>query len=193
MTESTVAQGNSSPSVGAVILAGGRSERFGRDKIVARLAGRPLIDHVLAAVPADWEVVVVGRPRSTARTVRWVLEDPPDGGPLAGVAAGVDTLGSEIVVVIAGDMPWVGRAGSDLVDRLRTAGPDVAAVVARDETGHTNPQLAAYRREDLKAHLPRPAHGRRAKLLLDLPHLAVDVAGNAGRDVDRPEDLPCEE
>ena len=133
MTESAVAPGNSSPTIGAVILAGGRSERFGRDKIVARLAGRPLIDHVLAAVPADWEVVVVGRPRSTARTVRWVLEDPPDGGPLAGVAAGVDTLGSEIVVVIAGDMPWVGRAGSDLVDRLRTAGPDVAAVVARDD------------------------------------------------------------
>ena len=32
-----------------------------------------------------------------------------------------------------------------------------------------------------------------AKLLLDLPHLALDVVGNAGRDVDRPEDLPCEE
>ena len=61
------------------------------------------------------------------------------------------------------------------------------------ERGRSRNTLAAYRREDLRAHLPRPAHGRRAKLLLDLPHLALDVAGNAGRDVDRPEDLPCEE
>ena len=169
-------------------------ERFGRDKIVARLAGRPLIDHVLAAVPADWEVVVV---------------DGHD--PLHGRSGGCSRILPTVARWPASRRAWtrsVPRSSSS--SRVTCPGRSVAPAatwwIISARPGRTWPRsslatrpatrthsLAAYRREDLEAHLPRPAHGRRAKLLLDLPHLALDVVGNAGRDVDRPEDLPCEE
>ena len=39
------------------ILAGGRSSRFGSDKAFALLNGKPLIDHVIAALAAQTDAV----------------------------------------------------------------------------------------------------------------------------------------
>lgn len=183
-------------SVTAVVLAGGGSRRFGSDKLAAHLAGTSLLEHLLDRLPANWPVVCVGAPRETHRSVSWVREDPPGGGPLSGIAAAVDWLTREadrslmgsIVVVIAGDMPHAATAAPRLVADLLAA-PTVSASVAEDETGHANPLLTAYRLDDLAAHLPRPAHDLPAKLLLRLPHRLVAIAGIAGRDVDTPEDL----
>lgn len=190
--------------VTAVVLAGGTSRRFGSDKLAADLDGSTVLDHLLDRLPAEWAVVCVGAERATTRAVRWVREDPPGGGPLSGIAAAVDDLlrrrgasrvdaGSvehddPIVVVLAGDMPHAASAATELVAEVRRP-PRIPAAVARDETGHANPLLTAYRLHDLAAHLPRPAHDRPAKTLLALPHRDVPVSGAAGRDVDTPEDL----
>ena len=40
------------PEVSGVILAGGRSSRFGSDKLAARLGDRTLLDHAIAGVAA---------------------------------------------------------------------------------------------------------------------------------------------
>lgn len=183
---------SSSPTpdrVGIVVLAGGRSRRFGSDKLAAPVAGRPLLDTLLIGLPADADIVCVGPRRPTARPVRWVLEDPPLGGPLAGVAAGVGILATDVVVVLAGDMPWSGPAIGTLLTALRQA-PRAAAALARDDDGQVNPLLGAYRREALAAYLPDPAHGLPARKLLGLPHVEVPITGRPGRDVDVPTDLP---
>jgi len=69
-----------------VVLAGGRSSRFGSDKALAQLGGRRLIDLAVDALSA-WcaEVVIVGRSEGPARC----LPDWPqaDMGPLGGLAA----------------------------------------------------------------------------------------------------------
>ena len=44
-----------------VVLAGGQSRRFGRDKALALLDGRPLIDHALAALVGCDALAVAGR------------------------------------------------------------------------------------------------------------------------------------
>ena len=68
------------------ILAGGQSRRFGSDKAVALMSGRPLIDHVIAALaPQCAALVIVGRDGG-----KWpaIADHPPGGaGPLAGVNA----------------------------------------------------------------------------------------------------------
>jgi molybdopterin-guanine dinucleotide biosynthesis protein A len=96
----------------AIVLAGGRSRRFGTDKLAARMAdGRSVLAHGVAAVEAiaDQLVVVLApganRPDDLpART--GVVHDPePDGGPLVGLAAGLEAANDELVIVIAGDMP----------------------------------------------------------------------------------------
>lgn len=69
-----------------VILAGGKSSRFGSDKANALFAGRPLLDHAIATLSSQCDaVVVVGR--ETDR-VQCLADWPePHRGPLGGLAA----------------------------------------------------------------------------------------------------------
>jgi molybdenum cofactor guanylyltransferase len=68
-----------------VVLAGGQSRRFGSDKALALLDGRPLIDHALAALAGCDALVVAGRdwPGMTSLPDR----PAPDLGPLGGLCA----------------------------------------------------------------------------------------------------------
>ncbi|MEV4188848.1 NTP transferase domain-containing protein, partial [Streptosporangium canum] len=61
----------------ACILAGGRASRLGgRDKPGLRVAGRPLIESVAAAVPDAGRLIVVGAPRPGLPRGIFVREDP---------------------------------------------------------------------------------------------------------------------
>jgi molybdopterin-guanine dinucleotide biosynthesis protein A len=92
--------------VTAIVLTGGESKRFGQDKSTTQLAGTSMLNHVLAGVPDTISVVVVGpTPTGTPRQVRVTREDPPGGGPVAGVVAGLRLVRSEVCCVIATDMP----------------------------------------------------------------------------------------
>ncbi|MBO9602152.1 MAG: molybdenum cofactor guanylyltransferase [Novosphingobium sp.] len=71
-----------------VVLAGGRSSRFGSDKALAELGGKPLLAHAVERLGA-WcdDVVVAGRETAAARGIAdWPR---PDMGPLGGIAAGL--------------------------------------------------------------------------------------------------------
>jgi molybdopterin-guanine dinucleotide biosynthesis protein A len=175
--------------VTVVVLAGGTSRRFGADKLAAPLRGSTVLDTIIGSLPQEWPVVAVGPRREGGRPVTWTREDPPGGGPLAGVAAGVDHVTTELVAVVAGDMPYAGPALVALVAALRTAPREVEAVVATGGDGVANPLLAAYRTDVLRRFLPSPAHDRPARLLLGLAHVELGVSGFAARDVDTPADL----
>ena len=76
----------------AIILAGGAGRRLGgRDKSALTVAGRPLLSRVLQAVIRARRVVVVGQVE-VPDGVGQVSEDPPGGGPVAGIAAGLAEL-----------------------------------------------------------------------------------------------------
>ena len=178
-----------SAPVTALVVAGGPATRFGSDKLVAPLHGAPLLDHLLLGLPAAWPVVVVGARRPTPRAVEWTREEPPGGGPLAGIAAGVERVATELVAVVAGDMPHAAGALIDLADVLRTAPPDVAAAVATDRESVANPLLAVYRTDAVREALPDDPRGIPARSLLALRHVEVAVPAVAALDVDTPADL----
>jgi molybdopterin-guanine dinucleotide biosynthesis protein A len=67
------------------VLAGGRSSRFGSDKAMAMLDGRPLIDHAIAAGPHCAAVVVCGRDHPGH--VCLADRPAPDMGPLGAINA----------------------------------------------------------------------------------------------------------
>jgi len=99
--------------VDVVVLAGGRSSRFGADKVAL------LLDSVLAAMPPDARVVCVGPMRPTVRAaVTWVQERPPMAGPLAAVAAGLAAGRAPVVILAGADMPRVGLAVPALLAAL---------------------------------------------------------------------------
>ncbi|WP_329366322.1 NTP transferase domain-containing protein [Streptomyces sp. NBC_01483] len=176
----------------AVVLAGGAARRLGgADKPGLRVGGRPLLDRVLTACATATTTVVVAEPRGTARPVRWAREDPPGGGPLAALDAGLRHTSAEHVVVLSADLPFLDEATvRRLLDALRTgnapegpAKPD--GVLLTDPDGRDQPLVAAYRADVLRRELAAlaAAHGevtglplRRLTAALDLTRISDPVA-----------------
>jgi molybdopterin-guanine dinucleotide biosynthesis protein A len=144
----------------AVVLAGGRSTRYGEgDKALADLGGEPMIRRVAdRLVDVTDECVLNCRPDQRAalmdalagyeNPVR-VAEDPePDEGPMAGMAAGLQQARGEYALVVACDMPFVGPAVADLLFE-RAAGND-AAVPEMDDGWYQTTQ-AVYRADAMAA------------------------------------------
>ncbi|MEU1917272.1 NTP transferase domain-containing protein [Streptomyces massasporeus] len=162
------AHGSGPARYDAVVLAGGASRRLGgTDKPGVRVGGRPLLDRVLAACATARTTVVVAAPRPTARPVTWAREDPPGGGPLAALDAGLRHTTAEHVVVLSADLPFlqeptVGR----LLGALRASGRD--GVLLTDPGGRDQPLVAAYRAPRLREELALLAgrHGALAGLPL---------------------------
>jgi molybdopterin-guanine dinucleotide biosynthesis protein A len=183
-----------------VILAGGTGRRLGGvDKAGLVVAGVPLLDRVLLAGAAARHTVVVGEPRPTVREVRWAREDPPGGGPLAGLAAGLSELSgvaesneSELpVIVLATDLPWLRPMDLARLVAALAAEPAAQAAVFSDPEGRLQPLAAAYRIRPIRVALAAvgPVHGKPVKLVLHgLTVVTVPDLGAAG-DCDTPDQL----
>ncbi|WP_210439433.1 molybdenum cofactor guanylyltransferase [Nocardioides xinjiangensis] len=175
-----------------VVLAGGTAARMdGIDKAGIELAGRTLLSYAVDAFLDAEEVVVVGPPGArTERPVTTVREDPPRGGPVAGLLTGVDALlrRPRLVGVLAVDMPRVTPA---TMRRLRdaAAGRDGAFLV--DDTGRR--QLAGVLdaarldavRPDLEGQHGMALH----RLLAPLDLAQVAAVGDEAADIDSWADL----
>ncbi|MFF9274447.1 NTP transferase domain-containing protein [Streptomyces griseosporeus] len=129
----------------AVVLAGGGARRLGgADKPAVRVGGRPLLDRVLAACADAATTVVVAEPRPTARPVRWTREEPPGGGPVAALDAGLRHTTAERVVVLSADLPFLAAPTvRRLLAALDATGADGALLT--DGDGRDQPLVAAYR------------------------------------------------
>ena len=172
-----------------IVLAGGGSSRLGRDKTQVDVAGRTALDRVLAALAGATEVLVVGPPRPVHAAVHWVLEDPPGGGPAAGVAAAVARVRRPWVVVLAGDLPMIGTATVNrLLDRAR-GGNDGAVLV--DAAGRRQHLTVALRTDRLRPRAEgRSWHGAPMWLLLEgLRLVEVPAVAHETLDLDEPADV----
>ncbi|MEV7830611.1 NTP transferase domain-containing protein [Streptomyces subrutilus] len=157
----------------AIVLAGGAAQRLGgADKPALSVGGRTLLDRVLDACPDARATVVVGGRRPTARPVRWTREEPPGGGPVAALDAGLRETTAELVLVLSADLPFLDR---DTVRTLLTAAARAAPTPApapapapaphdgallRDPAGRDQPLLAVYRAAPLRRALAHLAAGR---------------------------------
>ncbi|MFH9005613.1 NTP transferase domain-containing protein [Streptomyces afghaniensis] len=138
------ARGPDPAAYDAVVLAGGAARRLGgADKPGVRVGGRALLDRVLAACAGARATVVVAAPRPTARPVTWAQEDPPGGGPLAALDAGLRHTTAEHVGVLSADLPFLEERTVDrLLSTLRAGAAD--GVLLTDPEGRDQPLVAAY-------------------------------------------------
>jgi CTP:molybdopterin cytidylyltransferase MocA len=139
-----------------LVLAAGGSTRMGRPKQLARLGGRPLLEHVLRALddaPVDEVAVALGAHAAEVRAqvdlgraVPLVVADWRNGmgHVLASALAAAPVGGHQATVVLLGDQPLVlGRAVARLVEAWRAgAGPVVTAAYG-GRPGH--PKLFDHR------------------------------------------------
>jgi molybdopterin-guanine dinucleotide biosynthesis protein A len=93
----------------AVLLAGGKSSRMGRDKSALPVNGEPLWQRQLAVLratePAEIFISGMSDGPYTDCGVEILTDEIPDCGPLAGVATVLRRCESERLLVLAVDMP----------------------------------------------------------------------------------------
>lgn len=164
----------------AIVLAGGRGSRLGApSKPEYVLGGRRLVDVALSAVSSARRIVLVG-PGPAPDGVLLTREDPPFGGPVAAVAAGVAALPDHAAwtVLLACDLPGA-EAG---VAQLLTVDPGPAdGVCLLDADGRSQWLFGCYRTEALVRRL-----GERGDPLLTAMYRLLEPLRLLGRSAD-----PC--
>lgn len=133
-------------STTAIIIAGGRSRRFGSDKRRLRLwgaAGPTLLEHTaaLAGAVCDETVVVLNDadewPHLAARTVP---DAYPDAGPLSGIWSGLAAATHPYALVVAADMPLL---EPELLRWMVAQPRDYDVLAPRSADQHTRNRLSA--------------------------------------------------
>jgi molybdopterin-guanine dinucleotide biosynthesis protein A len=143
----------------AVILAGGRARRLGgTDKPGIAIGGRTLAASAVgAAVAADTsQIIVVGPPRpelitaTPATAIEFTCEDPPGGGPVPALRAGLDLVTEPWLVLLAGDMPFLRERHLQAV--LCAARQSGGAMMV-DDSGRPQWLASCWRTTDLRRAL----------------------------------------
>ena len=201
----------SAPRVTGIVLAGGRSTRFGSDKLAAVVDGEPLLHRAIRAVAVVVnEVVVVIGPEAEAPALPVdlpvaisVARDAVAGqGPLAGLVAGLGVAEGSLALLVGGDQPHlrveVLRA---LVDALAaSAGRVPVDVAALADGGSIWPFPVALRVATVRPAAEAALTARELALFALFERLRVglvaeerwrrlDPGGRSFRDVDTVDDL----
>jgi molybdopterin-guanine dinucleotide biosynthesis protein A len=188
--------------VTAIVLAGGRSSRFGRDKLAEPIDGRPLLDHAIASVrDLAAEILVVAAPDADPVLPEGatLVHDPVAfEGPLAGLLAGLRAATEPVVLVVGGDMPSL--VGAVLVSMLVALDTSRGEAVALHHEGRIRPLPLVLRRDAALATAERLFAGgeRRLRVLpetlathvmAEITWRALDPDARTIRDIDTPADL----
>ncbi|QDX41405.1 molybdenum cofactor guanylyltransferase [Salarchaeum sp. JOR-1] len=168
----------------AVIVAGGRSTRFGdADKAVADLAGTPMVrrvadrltgvvDELVVNCRADQRDAIADALDGYERPVAFALDPAEDEGPMAGIRTGLRGANGEYAAVVACDMPFVDPAFVAYLFE-RAAGADAA--VPRVGDGWFQTTQAVYRADAMAAACEDALDAGERKILEPLFTLDYEV------------------
>lgn len=146
-----------------VVLAGGRSTRFGSDKLRTPWEGGMLVDAPIGALRAVFgaPVALAGScHESVAARGDLVIPDrAPGRGPLGGIVSALEhPLGAHGVFVLAGDLPHISAHEVRLIWNRALERADAWAVIA--DSGRPEPCIGVYRPAALSALTERLAAGK---------------------------------
>ncbi len=196
-------------SFASIILAGGRSSRMGagQNKVTLEVEGRPLVASAVAAVQAATQTVLVGpeAPLREALPGKWAShlthtrEDPPFGGPVAGILAGLSVLSEDspgLVALLACDVPGSPAAMQAVLSsgpaQQLAGSPDVDGVCALAPDGHIQWLLGLYRKQFLmrrSAQISGQDNLSVRRFLGPATLAGIEVPARSVQDVDTPQDL----
>ena len=176
------------------MLAGGRGSRLGHDdKAAITIGGTSALDHLLSCLPEHVPVVVAGPVCLTQRPVTFRREWPVHGGPVAGIASGLEAVSTPVIALLAVDMPGSGPLVERLISEFASAAAE--ALVPVDESGFRQPLCAVFRTESVRDAVRRLGDpgGRSLRDLMSLIDVRERPLSEAEMgwvgDIDTPEDL----
>jgi molybdenum cofactor cytidylyltransferase len=191
-------------TVVALVLAAGASSRFGSNKLLASLDGRPVLQHALDAVAASGltDVVVVLGAEATAveRAITWrserrvVNERPEDGLSSSlrlGLDAAVEVPGADAVLVVLADQPLL-RPGvvRAVLDVAASPGTGHALFVRPRYADDPAPNPVLVRRAAWALAAGLDGDWGLGPLMANRPDQVVEVpVAGANPDIDTPADL----
>lgn len=89
--------------IGCVLLAAGEGKRFGGNKLMADFHGKPILEHVLAALPKDdfcCSVIVAANEKRIELAMKYgidgVINDKPEEGVARSIRMGIDKIGNDV-------------------------------------------------------------------------------------------------
>ena len=181
----------------AVILTGGDSRRMGQDKASLVLGEHSLLQHVITLVqPMFSDVIISARQLRSDVTLPQVCDDPTHRGPLAGLAAGLQSAKTPWAFAVACDMPFIEHAVIERLAQFREGHQAVVPVVQ----GYPQPLLAFYStsclslvheclNDDGKHSLRELLDRLQVRYVNEDELLMADVALRSFVDLDTPEDV----
>jgi len=134
----------------AIILAGGFSRRLGQDKGLVKLAGKPLILHVLDRIQGtvNETVVVVSSDHQSVvfaplldRRASVVVDEHETQSPIVGATTGFENARGEYSLLLPCDTPFV---SSNVASLLLDLCVNKSAAIPRWPNGYIEPLQAAY-------------------------------------------------
>ncbi|MEW5705339.1 MAG: formate dehydrogenase accessory sulfurtransferase FdhD [Actinomycetota bacterium] len=134
----------------AIILAGGKSTRMGRDKSSVMIGGETLLGRSVRMLKGMFDEVIVvnnGQTPPVPRGVKVVHDDVPYQGPLGGISAGLKASSHDENLVVAVDMPFVNH---QVINYLASFVGEADAVVPKTNDG-LQPLFAFYSKSCLPA------------------------------------------
>lgn len=169
------------------MLAGGRAARLGgRPKPQLEVGGRSMLESVLAAAAGATARIVVGPPQRVPEGVLVLREQPPGGGPVAALRAGLTAVQTDVVAVLAADLPFLTAEVLELLlGRLQRDG-----VLVVDDTGHDQLLLGVWRTGALRQVLTGPSGPTSMRRLL--APLSVDRVQPAAEEGKPPPWIDCD-
>ena len=182
------------------VLAGGRSSRFGRNKALADVDGKPMALHVADRIrPVVDSIALVGPAIAYQDLGLRVIEDSLDGfGPVAGILAAVEDSAAPWILVVACDLPNIRPQFLEMLFR-RAESSSVDAVIPLAADGREQPLCAVYNksmagqlRQAVKsgvAKVTAAIGGADLAYLLPPEYAVLDPSGEMLLNVNRPDDL----
>ncbi len=131
----------------AVLLAGGESQRMGRDKAAIIFHGQPLWQRQFELLrglrPEKIFASVRKEPSWLPRDAELLLDGPPSRGPLSGLTRALERMQTSHLVVLAVDMPFMTSEQMGTLWDLATLGCGVLPMIG----DRAEPLAAIYPRE----------------------------------------------
>lgn len=162
--------------LGAIILSGGKSSRFGADKGLYHFKGKELIQYAIDICKAfTSEIIIIADNHDYTKFGFPIFADIyPNSGPMGGIHSGLFNSKSQLNIVLSCDTPFVDK---QLLQMMIDKYSDEEVCIAQTPDGKYQPLIGLYRNEiasDLEEEL-KQNHFKMIHFIKQRKHQFFDI------------------